>query len=45
MADSDVRFALGVDLDGVCFDYYGAINLYAAEWMTKQPEDVEGEAV
>jgi 5'(3')-deoxyribonucleotidase len=45
MADSDVRFVFGVDLDGVCFDYYGAIKPYAAEWMTKQPEDLEGEAV
>jgi hypothetical protein len=45
MANSDVRFVFGVDLDGVCFDYYGAIKPYAAEWMKKRPEDLVGDAV
>jgi len=45
VADSDVRFVFGVDLDGVCFDYYGSIKPYAAAWMGKQPEDLPGEAV
>lgn len=29
----DSRFVLGVDLDGVCFDFYGSIRPYAARWM------------
>src|SRR5205823_2847228 len=27
------RFVLGVDLDGVCADFYGALRPVAAEWL------------
>jgi 5'(3')-deoxyribonucleotidase len=30
---SDVRFVLGVDLDGVCADFYGGLRPIAAEWL------------
>ena len=29
---SDTRFVLGVDLDGVCADFYGGLRPIAAEW-------------
>jgi hypothetical protein len=34
----DAPFVLGVDLDGVCMDYYGAMKPYAAAWMGRSPE-------
>ena len=30
---SDLRFVLGVDLDGVVADFYGALRPIAAEWL------------
>lgn len=41
---SDVRFVLGVDLDGVCADFYGGLRPIAAEWLgvpeSELPTDV-----
>lgn len=41
---SEKRFVLGVDLDGVCADYYGGLRPIAAEWLDKPiealPEEV-----
>jgi 5'(3')-deoxyribonucleotidase len=31
-------FILGVDLDGVVSDFYGAMRIIAAEWLNKDPE-------
>ena len=39
MAD-DARFVFGVDLDGVCMDYYGALKPYVAQWQERQPEEL-----
>ena len=33
MAESSRDFVLGVDLDGVCVDFYGGIRPLAAEWL------------
>ena len=30
---ADRRFVLGVDLDGVCADFYGGLKPVAAEWL------------
>jgi hypothetical protein len=30
---SAAKFVLGVDLDGVCADFYGAMREVAAEWL------------
>jgi len=30
---ADARFVLGVDLDGVCADFYGGLRPIAAEWL------------
>jgi hypothetical protein len=30
---SPLEFVFGVDLDGVCTDFYGAMRHLAAEWM------------
>jgi hypothetical protein len=30
---SQVKFVLGVDLDGVVADFYGALRPIAAEWL------------
>src|SRR6267142_1781856 len=30
---SDVKFVLGVDLDGTCADFYGGLRPIAAEWL------------
>jgi beta-phosphoglucomutase-like phosphatase (HAD superfamily) len=35
MAESR-RFVLGVDLDGVCADFYGGLRPIAAEWVGKE---------
>jgi 5'(3')-deoxyribonucleotidase len=36
----DTRFVFGVDLDGVCFDYYGSIREQAARWMKRPLEEL-----
>jgi 5'(3')-deoxyribonucleotidase len=33
MADTDARFVLGVDLDGVVADFYAGLRPVAAEWL------------
>jgi hypothetical protein len=30
---NDLRFVLGVDLDGVVADFYGGLRLVASEWL------------
>ncbi len=30
---TEARFVLGVDLDGVCADFYGGLRVVAAEWL------------
>ena len=30
---AETRFVLGVDLDGVCADFYGGLRVVAAEWL------------
>jgi 5'(3')-deoxyribonucleotidase len=42
MAD-EPRFVFGVDLDGVCMDYYGSIKPYLAEWMEKPVDSLPDE--
>jgi 5'(3')-deoxyribonucleotidase len=37
------RFVFGVDLDGVCADFYGGLRPIAAEWLGKQIEDLPTE--
>ena len=39
MAESR-RFVLGVDLDGVCADFYGGLRPIAAEWLGKKLDDL-----
>jgi 5'(3')-deoxyribonucleotidase len=39
MAESR-RFVLGVDLDGVCADFYGGLRPIAAEWIGKELRDL-----
>src|SRR5690349_25003750 len=34
------QVVLGVDLDGVCADFYGRIRDVAAEWFEKRPRDL-----
>lgn len=34
------QFVLGVDLDGVCADFYGGLRPIAAEWVGKRLEDM-----
>jgi 5'(3')-deoxyribonucleotidase len=36
----DVRFVFGVDLDGVCFDFYGSIREHAARWMGRPIDEL-----
>ena len=31
--DDELRFVLGVDLDGVCADFIGGLRPIAAEWL------------
>jgi len=38
-----VRFVLGVDLDGVCADFYGGLRPIAAEWLGVPPESLTTE--
>lgn len=37
---AEQRFVLGVDLDGVCADFYGGLRPIAAEWLHKPVEDL-----
>lgn len=37
------RFVLGVDLDGVCADFYGGLRPIAAEWLGVSLEDLSVE--
>ncbi|MDR1588020.1 MAG: 5'-nucleotidase [Treponema sp.] len=39
----DSSFILGVDLDGVVGDFYGAMRKIAAEWLNKPVESLTGE--
>jgi len=34
------QLVLGVDLDGVCADFYGRMREIAAEWFERNPEDL-----
>ncbi len=34
------RFILGVDLDGVCADFYGGLRPIAAEWLGVEPDSL-----
>jgi 5'(3')-deoxyribonucleotidase len=36
-------FVLGVDLDGVCADFYGSMREIAAEWLGRQEEELPHE--
>src|SRR6478736_3633131 len=36
-------FVLGVDLDGVCADFYGAARVKAAEWLDVRVESLTDE--
>ena len=40
MADSERRFVLGVDLDGVCADFIGGLRPIAADWLGVKVEDL-----
>jgi 5'(3')-deoxyribonucleotidase len=37
------RFVLGVDLDGVCADFYQGLRPIAAEWLGVSPESLTGD--
>lgn len=37
---SEPKFVLGVDLDGVCVDFYGAMREIAAEWLGVEIESL-----
>ncbi len=39
MAD-EPKYIFGVDLDGVCADFYGGIRPLAAEWLGKREEEL-----
>ena len=38
VADNPRQFVLGVDLDGVCADYYPFMRQVVAEWLGRDPE-------
>jgi hypothetical protein len=40
MATDQKKNVLGVDLDGVCADFYGRIREIAAEWFEKPLKDL-----
>jgi len=40
---AEARFVLGVDLDGVCADFYGGLRSIAAEWLGVPPESLTPE--
>ena len=43
MAKAGAQFVLGVDLDGVCADFYGGLRLIAAEWLAVDERDLNPE--
>ena len=43
MGIKEQRLVLGVDLDGVCADFYGRMREIAAEWFERDPEDLPTE--
>lgn len=43
MVDSEGKVVIGVDLDGVCGDYYGRMREIAAEWLEKNISDLTTE--
>ena len=43
MVDSEGKIVVGVDLDGVCADYYGRMREIAAEWLEKSISDLTTE--
>ena len=40
---SQPRFVLGVDLDGVCADFYGGLRPIAADWLGVSPDTLSSE--
>ncbi len=40
VADNPRQFVLGVDLDGVCADYYPFMRQVVAEWLGRDPESL-----
>jgi hypothetical protein len=40
---AETRFVLGVDLDGVCADFYGGLRVVAAEWLGVSIENLTKE--
>ena len=40
MANAPERLVLGVDLDGVCADFYGRMREIAAEWFERRVDDL-----
>lgn len=43
MAEEQKKIVLGVDLDGVCADFYGRMREIAAEWFEKPLRDLPSE--
>jgi len=43
LADGTREFVLGVDLDGVCADFYGGLRPIAAEWLEVDPASLPEE--
>jgi len=43
MLDLQRQFVLGVDLDGVCADYYPFMRTVVAEWLGRDPESLTEE--
>ncbi len=40
MSDKIRKIVLGVDLDGVCADFYARMREIAAEWFEKEPDEL-----
>jgi 5'(3')-deoxyribonucleotidase len=43
VASGSRQFVLGVDLDGVCADYYAFMRGVVAEWLGRDPESLTGD--
>lgn len=43
MGEVTKEFVLGVDLDGVCADFYGTLRVLAAEWLGREPDSLTTE--
>ena len=43
MGVKEQRLVIGVDLDGVCADFYGRMREIAAEWFERDPKDLPTE--